>query len=235
MTGVELKQHIKGSNMKAMVLILTTLVFVVPQVFAGEAGKLKAAAEDTDAIVTKLRASPSDGNLLGALAKAAMAAKKEEKKAQALAICYAGYMLMNRTDMAEKAKAVLDRDCALSSYRQMLETNEFMVVADCEKCGGAGKTEEVCPDCRGVVPKWTRDVAPNMQNATLCSACNGAGSKPGIGGKRILCAKCRGQGICTKCNGTGKVQVVCKACKDGKTRTFDAQKAREFYMRLLEE
>ena len=201
--------------------------------FAGEAAKDSAGS--VDAIIAKLRTSPSDASLLDALAKAALSVQKEDVKSRALAICYTGYMLLNRADMAEKAKRVLDKDCAMSDYKHILDTNDVVVVGNCEKCNGTTKIDDVCPDCRGVVPKWTGDVAPNMQNATQCSACQGRGSKPGVGGKPIQCAKCRGMRICTKCNGTGKISIACKICKEGKTRNVNSLKLRTLYNGFLQE
>lgn len=209
-----------------------TLIALVMLIAAQISTAYAADAPAVDDVLDKLRLAPSNEGLLGQLAQASMKEMAEEKKAKALTICYAGYYLLNKPQIAEKAKAALVRDCAMSSYVEMLETNSFVVAADCGTCKGAKSTEVMCKACRNIRFRPTeKDEIP----PTKCHGCNGEGWRPGIGNKRNKCASCLGKKICVKCNGSGKQKEPCKDCKTGKTSTFDKKKALAMYKSLLNE
>ena len=97
-------------------------------------------------------------------------------------------MLLAEGDTSELAKRM-----KYISYQELLKA-----VSDaCQTCGGDGRVEEMCGECKGT---------------GKCPSCHGTGKVDGmLTGRKVQCPRCNGTGRCPGCTG-GKKEVKCRTC-----------------------
>ena len=149
-------------------------------------------AENAAAVLSKLRDDPFNPVVLNALLQAQKSVADKSARIHYIKVCYLGRLALGDVQGATDIKRLFWAVDPANSCWHAYPVES--VYADCSFCGGAGKKEGVCTQCRG-----TRK----------CHVCKGSKVIHGVSeDQRCIC----GDGRCIKCAGTGKITLACNKC-----------------------